>query len=204
MTDPLNHPLNRESKKLFDSCWLSPDAKALLSEELTAGTYLSRLSAQELHEDAIQCLAYAMPNRQAVWWLCHVLWHLRCAYTTAAEEAAIRAAVQWVIEPTPANVSAAEKASDETRFDSAARCAANAAFLAGSGPQVDDPPIPTTRQRLAAQLVGGGISLALLARQAAGVDLTAKQALLLGYDVVRGISRWDTILAAHALSESSK
>lgn len=201
MPEKLKHPLERSAADLFRHSWLSPEAKGLLAPDLTAGIYLLLLAKRELFDDAVQCLAFAMPNRQAVWWLCQCLWHLREAYSSPTDQAAIKAAVRWVIEPSPTTVAAAERSSDEARFDSAARCVANAAFLAGHGSDMDAP-VTTERQRMAAQLVAGALSLSMLAVPAAGVDLSLRQVLTLGYDVVHGISRWDTILAAHALSQT--
>lgn len=204
MTDSFHHPLDRQAAAIFEACWISPEAAALRTPGIKAGDYLSLLSARDLYKDAVQCLAFAMPNRQAVWWLCQVLWHQRDTYFSDLEQAALRTAVQWVVHPTPANVAAARKASHDAPFDSAARCAASAAAAAGSGPLTDDPALATTNQRMAAQLVAGALSLAFGAATTAGADLSWKQILVMGYDVVRGVSRWDTILAAHAISHTTK
>ncbi|MFO0948266.1 MAG: hypothetical protein U1D30_20475 [Planctomycetota bacterium] len=202
MSQTKSHVLEQRSADLFRRAWLTDEARALIHPKQNAGDLLLDLASHDLHDDACQCLAYAMPNRSAVWWLCQCLWHERARLAGPSNHAALEAAVEWVLHPTPENVHKAELASDAAPFESPARCAANAAFLAGHGPAIDAP-VTSERQNLVAQLIGGALTLATVS-SSAGTGLTPEQALNLGLDVVRGISRWETILAAHEQTVTTK
>lgn len=202
MSSSVTHVLERQASDLFRHAWLSDDAKVLLASGPTAGNFLLALASKGFHDDANQCMAFAMPNRTAVWWLCLCLWRQRARFAGPTNHSALRVTVDWVLNPSSEAATLAERASDAAPFDSPARCAANAAFLAGHGPEVDAP-ITTERQRMVAQLVGGGITLATLPLATGGPGLSPERAMNHGIDVVHGISRWDTILAAHAQSQTS-
>lgn len=202
-TKTMAHPLKREAIAVFQHSWLTQAAKELMNHGGTAGDYLLTLTSQNRYEDAIQSLVFAMPNRQGVWWLCQCLWLARGSYHSPLDQAAFKAAVAWVMNPTAETAEAAQRASDAADFESAARCAAGAAHLAGAGPWVDAP-MTTPQQRMATQLVAGGLSLMALAADDAGIEVDAAQIFQLGLDVVHGASHWDTILSVHAINQHSK
>src|SRR5262245_44527332 len=65
-----------------------------------ARDYFERLCREERYDTAIVFLAHALPARAAVWWGCVCLWDVARLSPRPPVEAALGAAVRWVLEPT--------------------------------------------------------------------------------------------------------
>jgi hypothetical protein len=83
------------------SAKLSDEARELLQPELPVKDYLASLVQREYFKDAYSLLAVALPQREAVWWACLCIRQSHGALRSNADDAALRAAVEWVLEPTP-------------------------------------------------------------------------------------------------------
>lgn len=194
------HPVDRKATEIFRASWLSEEARGLLAEDAVVGDYLLTLSQAGYYSDAIQAMVYAMPNRHAVWWLCQSVWHARAVIHRPNDRSALQAAVHWVVRPGEDTLRAAKVAAIAADFESPARCAANAILWAGFGAEIDQA-VVNDKQRMAAQLIGGGLSLVLA--RATTIDFSARQMLALGFDIVHGVSRWDAVLAWHAAGKTA-
>lgn len=113
---------------LAGSAKLSDPARALLKPALTPKDYLAELLERKLFKDAYSFLVVGLPLREAVWWgaLC-----LRQSHGDVSvpgpDRIALRAAVEWVLEPTAETRRVALAAGKEAGLNSASGCLALAA-----------------------------------------------------------------------------
>src|ERR1700693_4596004 len=104
MTDgPLTKVNAAKAAEVCEHFDLKEEARPFLQPGATPRAFLDALLANRQYQAAISFVAHALPQREAVWWGCLCLRHVRPAPLPAAEEAACRAAVQWVLEPTEKN-----------------------------------------------------------------------------------------------------
>jgi hypothetical protein len=136
-------------------------ARKLLSDEQTALDYIAVLIEHGHFSDATRLVAHLLPPREAVWWAC------QCARqaaepTPAAEwKSALDAAEKWVTELSEESRRAAQSAAHEAGLNTAAGCAAMAAFATGSMAPPDAPQVPTA-PHLTAEVVAGSILVSSL------------------------------------------
>jgi len=143
---------------------LDPAAKALLVPAQTPTDFLQALEKNRLSGEAVKLLAYGLPEREAVWWLCQ---SSRVVETNLnqAEKEALLAAEKWVKDPSPANKVAAREAADKTDMTGPGGWAAQAAaWSTHPAPYSPKGTIPLTpvgpTDGLTAPAVAGGILLA--------------------------------------------
>ena len=104
----------------------------LLEDEMTPSEYISALLANKQYVAGIDFMAHALPAREAVWWACLSIQQSFGDNLAGAEKEACRAAVQWVLKPTPDNRVSARAPADAAGPASAAGAAALAASIGGS------------------------------------------------------------------------
>lgn len=109
---------------------ISPGATKLLEPGMVAGVYLKTLIQAQLFNDAIRFVAYALPNRYAVWW------GVRCLETVSDalkpnEIEALDATRSWAIHPSEISRLAVDRKSGGAKLNSAASCLARAAAFVG-------------------------------------------------------------------------
>jgi hypothetical protein len=143
---------------------LDPAAKALLVPGQNPTDFLQALEKGRLSGEAVKLLAYGLPEREAVWWLCQ---SSRVVETNLnqAERDALIAAEKWVKDPSPANKEAAGEAAARTDMTGPGGWAAQAAaWSTHPAPYVPKGTIPITPANptdgLTAPAVAGGILLA--------------------------------------------
>jgi len=140
----------------------SIEARQVLRDDLAADAYLALLYDGKLYDDALQFVVRWLPKRDAVWWGCLCVWKICRPELAGPQGAAMRAAVQWVLETNEENRRAAEKAAEAAGSATAAGCLALAAFwsvgsMAPAGlPEVQPPPDLTAKTVLAALAVASG------------------------------------------------
>lgn len=81
---------------------LDKEERPLLTPGATPRELLDALAAAGKRRAAIRFLAHALPHREAVWWGCLCLKQAFPAGMPGPEEAAVKTAVLWVLEPTEA------------------------------------------------------------------------------------------------------
>ncbi len=143
---------------------LDPAAKALLVPGQNPTDFLQALEKGRLSGEAVKLIAYGLPEREAVWWLCQSARVVE-ASLNQAEKDALAAAEAWVKDPSPENKLAAGETADETEMMGPGSWAAQAAaWSTHPAPYTPKGTIPLTpagpTDGLTAPAVAGGILLA--------------------------------------------
>lgn len=141
-----------------DVAGVSPQARALLQQNLAMEAYVASLLQAKRFTDIGRLLAAELPVREAVWWvgLCIQHAHSRGAGRTAAEKAALRAAIAWVLDPIGPNREGARAAGETAGPKNASGCLARAA---GQRPIALATSRPGATEESAAQLVDRALRL---------------------------------------------
>src|SRR5438874_13023943 len=169
---------------------LSPEAAQLLRSGLSPRAFFELLAERDLTSDALRFLAQAMPKRRAVWWGCLCAWHNRRPELEAAEAAALRAAVCWVLEPTEERRRAAEQPGREAKFSTPAGCLAMAAFWSGGSMTRPELPVVRPPAHLTGRLVGGTVLLAAARHEPLRYRFRCREFLALGRAAAAGVNLW--------------
>jgi len=155
-------------KTLGDICRvaeLSDEALALLADGTDGRGYVERLVAVGHYGDAVRVLAYALPQRPAVWWAWYCARHAHGESPPATVQAALEATKQWIAEPVEKNRREAMRWAREVEFRTPAGCAGLAAFFCGDSiAPPDHDPVPP-EEYTAAKVISGCISLAVVFRE---------------------------------------
>jgi hypothetical protein len=140
--------------------------------------------------DALRYLAYALPPRAAVWWACLCLEHASAGRLRPAEDAALGAAVRWVLCPGEAETHAVREHGEAAGKGTAAGSVAKAAALAGAAPSEGGPPAPRKPQQVARLVVASVLGTA----RSGGAQRAAYAALFvdLALRVGNGQLAWHT------------
>jgi hypothetical protein len=157
------------------------------------GQYLARLVERRLYADAVRYMAFALLNREAVWWTC------LCARSETdnlqaiplGEQHALGAAVRWVLEPSEARRKQAQQSALAVSATTPAGAAARAASFAlgqTDAPRAGDPP-PDRVQ--AARLAASSVLLGAGRGPTAAASARLRRFITLGLDVAYGNNRWD-------------
>ena len=107
--------------------------RQLATPDRTALQFVTLLWRQNERADAIRGLAYLLPLPRTVWWGCICVRLLPAARWGPLEEAALAAAVHWVLEPTAEHQQAAWTAGMQVK-----RTPAGALALAAGDPYPPD------------------------------------------------------------------
>ena len=89
---------------------------------------VDRLAADDKLYEAVKVLANALSKPAAVWWAHNCVREALAEGSSEKHKAALHSVETWVREPTEPNRRACFKAAESAGFDSAAGCAAMAAF----------------------------------------------------------------------------
>ena len=110
---------------------LRPAGLDLLERKRDPASFLRAAIECKMLDDAVDFIPQWLPARQGVWWGCLCAWHVLRGQAGPDVERALRAAVQWVIEPTESHRRRAEAAGYAADFTTPAGNLAFAAFHAG-------------------------------------------------------------------------
>lgn len=172
---------------------LSVAARALLQPDHTAAAFLGCLAEAELFDQALAFLAHALPRREVVWWACRGVRQLPPAESPPAVVAALRAAEQWVLDPSEENRRAALSAAEAEGFDSAAGLAAAAAGWSGGNLSPPGLPAVAPSPHLTPRAACGAIALAALALGPDDLPQAFRSLIETGARVAEGVDRWDVV-----------
>jgi len=166
---------------------LSDEGRTLLRPEMTGVEFFDVLVKARLFPDAVRFMARAMTPKQAVWWGALCVWSTARPQPAPKTEAAVRAAVKWLREPTDENRRAAGTIGTSVGTETPAGIIATAAFLAEGSvapegqPEVKaDPCMPGT---LVAEAV---LNLSRSAGHEPAGGPLVRQFLVIAVDVFRG------------------
>ncbi len=160
---------------------VTKDALALLREGMTPAEFLDALLASRQHVAGIDFLAHALAAREGVWWGSLCLQHACGNDLPAPDRAALRAAVEWVLQPTEANRAAAQAPAQAAGLVSAAGALAMVASLKENA---EPPPIPP------AKAVANAVKTATTKGDPARIVDTQRLFVELGIGVAEGRFSW--------------
>ena len=126
-----------------------------------------------------------------MWWGCLCVWHARGSKWTAKDEAALAAAVRWVIDQKD-ETRAAGAAAGEAAGGTATTAGALALAVGWSGGSMTPPGLPVVPPPafLTQKVVGAAILSAAAHGQPAAPADACRQFLTLAWDVAAGRNRW--------------
>jgi hypothetical protein len=169
----------------------SAAAAQLATPALSPRAYLEQLISEELLEDALFFLAYALPRREALWWGLRCVRKVTPAEPSDAIGAALTAVETWVTEPGDESRRAAMQAAEEATFGTPAGCLALAVFFSeGSMSPADCPPVPVGEE-FCARTVAAAVHQASLANGPKEVQGTALALVDLGLEVAAQPAPWE-------------
>ena len=172
---------------------LEAGVRKYLDNDPSSGEFIDLLLANKHYAAAIGFMAHALAVREAVWWGCLCLRHACGSQLPPADEAACRAAVQWVLDPTDDNRAAAQAPGEKAGLGTPSGGLAMAATWTGgslappSAPKV--PPGPF----VPAKAVAGAVLLAAVKGDPVKIGDTQRLFVELGVGVAQGRFIWPEI-----------
>lgn len=162
------------------------EARALLAGHPDGPGFLAALMAHRLWIDAVRVLAFALPNREGVWWACLAARATLPADRPPGMEAAIAAAEAWVYHPEEANRRAAFPPAEALGFQTPAGYAALAAFWSGGSLAPPDMPEVPPSPKLCPTAVAAAVLAAAVLSEPAKAEDKYRAALAAGLDIAAG------------------
>ncbi len=190
---PPHRAVAETAAEILEHYEASAEACELLTDGMPPAEFLDRLREQELHEDAITFLAYALGKREALWW------GLRCVREGLGEEepaetiqGAVDAVQAWVDEPGEDARYAAFHAAEAATYESPAGCLALAVFFnEGSMAPADCPAVPVD-EWFCARTLAASIHVGYLGGDPKEAPEMAKRFLELGLETATQPAPWES------------
>lgn len=167
------------------------EAAKLLEPGMTPQGFLERLRDNELHEDALAFLAYALPKREAIWWGLECVRALTPAQAPAPIAAALAAVQAWVDQPGEEQRRAAMPAAEAATFGTPAGCAALAVFFSGGSLAPPDCPKVPPDEKLTARTIAAAVVLGILTAEPDKADEHSKVFVAHGIEVGSAPAPWE-------------
>jgi hypothetical protein len=172
-----------------------PSKKSM--ERLKAGftplQFVEALAESRQYLDAFDFLAHALPKREAIWWACLAVRHAQGPALPPKECTALKAAVQWVLEPDETRRRAAQEAGTAAEFSTPAGLAALAVY--GSGGSLGPAKFPEVPPEpyMTAQAVSGSLALASVRVDPQSVLEVQRELVELGLAIAREKLSWPSV-----------
>lgn len=167
-------------------CEPGDDARALLATHPDGPGFLAALTTRGLWIDAVRFLAFALPNREGVWWACIAARATLPADSPPGWEPCIAAAETWVYRPDEITRRAAFPPAEAVGFQSPAGYAALAAFWSGGSLAPPDMPEVPPSPLLCPTAVAAAVLAAAVLRDPAGAEARYRAAMAAGLDIAAG------------------
>ena len=154
---------------------------------------------EDLHAEALRCLAGLLPRRVAVWWGSLCLWEMARHQPSPLAEKTLDAVLRWVQQPTRQHRLATEAPAKAGDLNTAAGCLAWAVFWSAGSltpPHVPVVPVPKT---LTAQLVGAAVIFAAVEYEPIRYREHHGLFLQMGLEVAEGRNLWPCSRHGHRL-----
>lgn len=174
---------------------LREDARPLLTPAATPREFLDALLDRRLFTSALSFVAHALPPREAVWWGCLCVRHAVGPGLAPSEAAAVKAAAEWVLEPTEERRRTAAALAEQTGVGTPAGSLATAAAWTGGSLAPPDPRLPVVPPgpHLPAKAVSGAVLLASAKAEPVRIAEVQRAFVLLGIDVAEGRAVWPEV-----------
>jgi hypothetical protein len=140
--------------------------------------FFDKLRTEGRHQDAAYFLGQSLPRYEAVVWAADVVRHFAEAPDAAPPSPALRAALDWVAEPSEGRRRAAYEAASAAEHEDPGRMAALAAYFSGGSMSVEGQPAVPAPRNTAGKLGAAAVLMASLQ--------TKDQKAALGWALDRG------------------
>ena len=157
---------------------------------MTSRQYLEQLVDRQMHADAVQFLAHALPKREAVWWACLCGSQVLGAEPPPAATAALDAAKAWVIDPKDEKRRATFPAAEAADVGTPAGCTAAAAYFSGGSLAPAHLTTVAPGEHITAQLVASALTLAAVIKEPEKAAEKYASFLRIGLEVAAGQQAW--------------
>ena len=193
------HPLKKvkapRAAEVCEHFELREEARPLLGERTTPREFLDALIAAGQCQSAIAFLAHALPHREAVWWGCLCLKQVSGSGLPEPQTAALKAAAEWVLDPTEERRNSAKRPAEAAGTGTPAGLLATAVTWTGgslSPPFPKVPPVPPGPY-MPAKGVSGAVLLASVKVEPPRIAETQRLFVDLGISVAEGRSVWPDV-----------
>jgi hypothetical protein len=168
----------------------STSATKVLQDGLTPRQFVELLRDSRLYVDAFDFLAHALPRREAIWWACLGVRHCLGPALPPKQSAALKAAVEWVLEPDEPKRRAAQAAGESASFSTPAGLVAFAVFGSGGslGP-ANFPAVPPTAY-MTSEAVSASLAMASVQGDPQAVSDVQRDLVELGIAIAEGKCTW--------------
>jgi hypothetical protein len=148
--------------------------------------FLEALVANQHYLAGVDFIAHALPARETIWWGCLCLQYACGDNLSAPDQAACRAAVRWVLQPTEENRAAAKVPAESAGPGSAAGALAAAASQTGNG-HLPSKTSPESRESFEpTKAVSGAVKIAISKVEPVKIIETQRLFVELGIGVAEG------------------
>jgi len=172
----------------------SDAVRDLLADDASPDAFLALLIEKGLYRDAVAFLARWLLKAEAIWWGCLCAWESCRPNPSPQDDAALKAVVDWLREPSEANRRRAEqlaRRSKPTKASTPAKALATAVFLSGGSVSLPDLPHVDAPPDGVAASVTGAIERAASRKPADAADARRRQFLLVGMQIAQGDNHWE-------------
>ncbi|TWT97785.1 hypothetical protein Pla108_19370 [Botrimarina colliarenosi] len=158
----------------------------------SAQAYFARLVDDDRQEEAIRFVAAWLGPRRAVWWGSLCVWRSLRSNDDAvvAHNAAIDAAVAWVIAPNEENRRAAGVAAEAAGYATAAGASATAAFWSEGSISLPGQPEVPPPAGVSAKAAANAVLMAAANPSAPVRHRTLRQSLRMAAEILGGANLW--------------
>lgn len=166
------------------------EKQPLLKSDPEPELFITQLVEQKIWGAATEFLAYALPKREAIWWLCQMIRENK-KFTGPKQEAALEGAEKWVREPGDEARRAACDLSDQAGLTTPAGLAAMAVFYSGGSlapPELDD---VEPEETLTARICRGGLTLCAVRDRFPEANVAREQIVTAGIAIAKGAETWN-------------
>src|SRR5258705_9337339 len=148
-----------------EAAQLSDASKAMLVDDMPVPQFVELLASREQFLDALRVVAHAVEKRSAVDWACRCVRAAVGDDLSPLDDAAIKAAEDWVAEPDEDRRRKAQAAAEAAEHKTAASWAAMAAFWSSGSMGPPSAPVVPPAPHLTAHAAAGAVMLAAVAKQ---------------------------------------
>lgn len=166
-------------------------ARALAAPTAPPPQFLERLIQHDCFASAIRLLAFGLPRREALWWGCVCLRMTEVTTMSPVAEAALSAAVRWVVEPSEENRWEAQATGKAATIQTAAGFLAWGAFCCGASIAPAGQPVMAPDALFPSEAAAASIiKVASRAGTGASFNAVARRFLTVGVAIANGRYSW--------------
>lgn len=164
---------------------LSDEARAIMVEDMPIPQFVELLASREQFLDALRTVAHSLSKKSAVEWACLCVRAAAGENMSKEDEAAVKAAEAWVVDPSEELRRKAQTAADATQLSTPAGWVAMAAFFSSGSLGPANTPVVPPEPHLTPHAAAGAVMLAAVATQPEKASQRYTEFLRLAQDFIK-------------------